>query len=76
LKNTVVKNAGSQEHTCNPSTWETEAEDCEFKACLGYIGRPYLKNNNNEEYRLWNQSGFTSQFCYSWPYDFGKIHMP
>jgi hypothetical protein len=30
-------------HTCNPSTWEAEAEDLEFKASLGYRVKPYLK---------------------------------
>jgi hypothetical protein len=27
----------------NLSTWDTEAEDQEFEASLGYTARPYLK---------------------------------
>jgi hypothetical protein len=35
-------------HTCNPSPWEAEWEDLEFKVILGYIARPCLKNKTKQ----------------------------
>jgi hypothetical protein len=36
------------EHAWNPSTWESEAEDCEFKASLCSSKTLSQKNSNNK----------------------------
>jgi hypothetical protein len=34
---------GIMVQTCNPSTWEVETKDIKFKASLGYIASPCIK---------------------------------
>jgi hypothetical protein len=33
-------------HVCNLSTWEAEAEDCEFKATVCYVERLCINKQN------------------------------
>jgi hypothetical protein len=46
-------------HTCNPSTQEAglRQENCEFKADLGYLVGPCLKNKTKKEKKK-NKSSF------------------
>jgi hypothetical protein len=36
-------------HSCNPSGQRLRQEDCEFKASLGCIERPYRKREQEKE---------------------------
>lgn len=39
-------------HTFSASTGRLRQEDCAFKACLGYIGRPHLNKKTNKQIRV------------------------
>jgi hypothetical protein len=39
-------------HAWNPSTQETEQEDCEFEDSLGYIAKCWLKRKKEKKYSI------------------------